>query len=85
MSDETAFFDPVTDAECAECGFPMALIRSDVSAIATLARVECSACEARGTIETRPEESIAKKTGVFYHGAATKPTEGSTSRKGGRA
>jgi len=65
------FFDPVTDSECGECGFPMAVIRTDVSApIATLARMECTACDARGTVETRPDDSVAQETGVRYHGSA---------------
>lgn len=74
MSSE--FFDPVTDADCAECGFPMAMLRTEVSApIATLARMECTACEATGTVETRPKDSVAKKTGVTYHGDAQPTAE----------
>lgn len=66
------FFDPVTDADCEECGFPMAMLRTELSApIATLARMECTACDATGTVESRPEDSIAQETGVTYHGAAT--------------
>lgn len=72
----TDFYDAVTDADCAECGFPMVMLRTEVSApIATLARMECTACEATGTVETRPKNSVAKKTGVTYHGDAQPTTE----------
>lgn len=76
-SDCQEFFDPVTTADCQECGFPMAMLRTEVSApIATLARMECTACDARGTVETRPEESMAQETGVKYHGAAAEAERG---------
>lgn len=67
----SGFFQPVREADCAECGYPMAQLRSDVSApVATLVRMECCQCGATGTVETRPEESVADETGVSYHGAA---------------
>jgi len=70
MSSE--FFDPVTEADCGDCGYPMAMLRTETEPpIATLARMECTACDARGTVETRPEASLANQTGVSYHGAAT--------------
>jgi|APHM01.1.fsa_nt_gi hypothetical protein len=79
MRSAQSFLDPVTDAECGECGFPMMMLWTEVSApIATLSRMECTACDAQGTVETRPDESIAKQVGVFYHGAATDPTEQAT-------
>ena len=68
---DATFFDPITTADCAECGYPMMLLRTETaSTIGTLARMECTACEARGTIETRPKDSVAQQTGVKYHGAA---------------
>ena len=70
MSSE--FFDPVTVADCEQCGYPMAMLRTETEPpIATLARMECTACDARGTVETRPKDSVANQTGVSYHGAAT--------------
>jgi len=68
----SAFHDPVTVADCGDCGYPMAMLRTETEPpIATLARMECTACDARGTVETRPKDSVANQTGVSYHGAAT--------------
>jgi len=75
MSDG-GFFDPVTAAACGECGFPMGLLRTEPTPpIATLARMECTACDARGTVETRPAESVAQEKGVQYHGSAVPADE----------
>jgi hypothetical protein len=76
MTDEDGFLNPVTDAVCRDCGYPMAMVRTDVSApIATIARMRCSSCDSTGSVETRPEDSIANITGVIYHGAAGDPSE----------
>jgi hypothetical protein len=63
-------------AECGECGYPMARVRTDPSKIAALFRFECSACPATGTVEVRTEESKAAKSPLEeYHGDATPPVK----------
>ncbi|MGQ3723549.1 helix-turn-helix transcriptional regulator [Natrialba aegyptia] len=69
-SSDGGFFQEVPEVGCSECGMPMQKVRSDVSQIATLARMECVSCDATGTVEIRPDESVAQETGIIYHGAA---------------
>lgn len=63
-------------AECSECGWEMAGVRMDLSAVTWLFRYECVACPATGTVEIWGEESVADNSPLEeYHGDATGPVK----------
>jgi hypothetical protein len=73
MTDGAAIFgDKPKNVICDDCGYPMALVRTDGDKIGALFRFECSNCSAKGTVEVRGKQSPAANAPLTkYHGAAT--------------